>query len=266
VVTKNSFYLFRSHLVDGKPMLLSILILIIAFLYACVGHGGASGYIAAMAFSGIPVETIRVSALILNICVAGIGTYKFARQRTIRWALLWPLIITSVPMAFVGGQLHMPTYWLKFTLGCVLIYSAAYSLWTMRQPKDIAFQPPATLLLMLIGAALGILSGLTGVGGGIFLSPLLLIMACAPIRTISGTSAAFILVNSLAGLGGRYISSGFQLHVPHDLLWWAVAAIVGGYFGAEIGSKYLKGQYIKAMLSVVLVIAGLKMIGIDFLT
>lgn len=245
-------------------MILTIALFFIAIIYASVGHGGASGYLAAMALSHVPVEMMRVSALVLNCLVALIGSYQFSRQKVLSWPLLWPLILTSIPMAAIGGQINLPSLWLKTVLGLVLLYSAAYSLWSMREHKDVALSPPSNAVLMTSGAIIGLFSGLTGVGGGIFLSPLLLMMKCAPIKTISGTSAVFILVNSLSGLGGKFVGDGYRLDLHPDLIWWAVAAVFGGLIGSELGAKRFNATLIKVFLSLVLLIAGLKMVGLRF--
>lgn len=244
-----------------STLLVTALIFVAAVLYSSVGHGGASGYIAVMALAGIAPEVMKPTALVLNILVALIATYKFYRVGAFSWRLFWPLAITAVPMAYLGGALVLPAYLYKPLVGLVLLYAAWRSISTPTQLADQPLRAPHIGVLLGLGAALGLLSGLTGVGGGIFLSPILLLCRWAEIRVISGVAAAFILVNSTAGLLGLS-SQGVSL--PSSLPWWAVAAVIGGWLGAEYGSKRLRNPSIQKLLALVLAIAGAKMLGTAF--
>lgn len=244
----------RMHASD---LSLAALIFIAALLYSSVGHGGASGYIAAMAFMGVAPAEMRPTALTLNILVAGIATFKFYRVGAFSWKLFWPFALASVPCAYLGGAITLSGAIYKPLIGVVLIYAAWHSFRAARQKIEQVVAQPPVVLLLVIGAALGLLSGLTGVGGGIFLSPLILYFRWAEIRVISGVAAAFILVNSISGLIGVMTTSP---HLPAALPYWAIAAVLGGYLGAEYGSKRLGNAALKKLLALVLLIAGIKML------
>lgn len=242
--------------IDTENLLLAALIAAAALLYSSVGHGGASGYLAAMALFGVAPAVMKPTALALNVLVSLIATVRFYRVGAFSWQLFLPLIIASVPMAYLGGVLTLPAQYYRPVVGVVLLY-AAWRFFVTARNADYALAAPSRSVLLLTGAALGLLSGLTGVGGGIFLSPLLLYLRWAPLKTISGISAAFILANSLAGLAG-VLSQGASL--PPALSMWATAAVIGGFVGAEYGSRRLGNSMIQKLLALVLVIAGLKMV------
>lgn len=243
-------------MVDTDALLI-ILIFIAALLYSSVGHGGASGYLAAMALMGVAPAVMKPTALALNILVASVAFTKFYRSGAFSWTLLWPFVLASVPFAWMGGWIVLPNHFYKPLVGCVLIYTAWYSFRSAQRSEFLLVSAPPISLRLFVGALLGFLSGLTGVGGGIFLSPLLLVLGWAPIKVISGVSAAFILVNSIAGLLGVMQS---PITLPLALPWWAVAAVAGGLIGAEYGSRHLGNPVIKKLLALVLAIAGAKMI------
>jgi uncharacterized membrane protein YfcA len=232
-----------------------------AFGYASVGHGGASAYIAAMALAGIAPAEMRPIALVLNILVASLGTWKFARAGYFRWRLFWPFAVVSIPMAYAGGAITLPGQAYKILVGVVLLY-AAVQLWRsgksgeeMREVRE-----PPLGWAMLIGAAMGLLAGLTGVGGGIFLSPLLLMLGWAGTKQTSAVAAPFILVNSLAGLAAIFVAKGAAL--PSYVWILAVAVLVGGWLGAEYGSRRFANPVVRRVLAVVLALAGAKMISV----
>ncbi|HEX9626999.1 MAG TPA: sulfite exporter TauE/SafE family protein [Acidiferrobacterales bacterium] len=236
---------------------LAALILAAALLYSSVGHAGASGYLAAMALVGVSPAVMKPTALTLNILVAVIATVKYYRVGAFSWRLFWPLAIASVPCAYLGGVLTLPGDIYKPLVGAILVYAAWRSFRTAHRPSQAAVARPPMFILLPAGAALGLLSGLTGVGGGIFLSPLLLFFRWAEVRVISGIAAAFILVNSIAGLLGVMTTAP---SLPAALPYWAVAAAAGGFIGAEFGSRRLGSPTIQKLLAVVLAIAGAKMI------
>lgn len=238
-------------------MVLTILIFITAILYASVGHGGASGYLAAMALMGVSPTEMKPTALTLNIFVALIATVKFYRVKAFSFAIFWPLVIISIPCAFIGGTLALPPYLYKPVIGLILIYAAGYSLYRASHFSTYQTVTVSKLSLLISGGVIGLLSGLTGVGGGIFLSPLLILNRWAEVRTISGISAAFILVNSIAGLLGTF-SKGITLN--SSLPFWVIAAVLGGFIGSEYGSEHFGNQTIQFLLAIVLAIAGIKMI------
>lgn len=242
---------------SSQSILLAALILIAASLYSSVGHGGASGYLAAMALFGLAPEVMRPTALVLNLLVAAISSVQFARAGYFRSRLFWPFAAASIPLAFLGGRLTLPAPVYRQLLGFVLLF-AAYRLFLSppaRQDSEIRAMPLA--LAVAIGAAIGLLSGLTGVGGGIFLSPILLVGRFAQPKETAAVSGAFIWVNSLAGLLGR-LTTVSALPVPLPL--WAAAAIVGGLVGAHYGSRRLAGTTLRRLLAVVLVVAAAKLV------
>ncbi|HEV2845128.1 MAG TPA: sulfite exporter TauE/SafE family protein [Thermoanaerobaculia bacterium] len=237
---------------------LAALILIAAVLYSSVGHAGASGYLAVMALWGIAPETMKPTALTLNILVATIGTVKFYRAGHFSWRLFWPFALASVPCAFLGGGLSLPGHIYKPVVGAVLLFSALRMLKTTARAEDEGERAfPPIWVGLVWGALIGLLSGLTGVGGGIFLSPLLLVMGWAGIRATAGVSALFILVNSVAGLAGHLSSVA---HLPANLPLLLAAAGIGGWIGAHYGSRRIPTRKLRWLLAVVLVIAGFKLI------
>jgi uncharacterized membrane protein YfcA len=235
--------------------LLVCAIFVVALLYSSVGHAGASGYIAVMTLFGLAPSVIKPSALALNVLVASLGSIQFYRAGHFSWALFWPFALLSVPLAFVGGYLNLPTHVFKVLVGLVLLFSAARLL--LRPPPDQEVSPPSRPIALSVGAGLGLLSGLTGTGGGIFLTPLLLLMRWARTKSAAAVSACFILVNSVAGLLGN-VSSTKSLPTPAAPL--AVAALIGGALGSYLGSTRLTHTVIKRLLAVVLLIAGAKLV------
>ena len=235
--------------------LLLIGIAVVAFLYSSVGHAGASGYIAVMSLAGMAALTIRPTALILNILVATIGAFQFWRAGHFSWSLFWPFALLSVPCAFLGGYVHLASPILKPLLGVVLLFSAVRLFFRHSDPPNLA-APPRPIAFG-VGAGIGFLSGLTGTGGGIFLTPMLLFCRWTYTRRAAAISAVFILVNSIAGLTG-YVSSGRP--IPSSVWLLAIAAVVAGTLGSHFGSRRFPVRIISLLLAAVLVVAGLKLI------
>jgi hypothetical protein len=230
-------------------------IALVAFLYSSVGHAGASGYIAVMTLFGLSLPVVRPAALALNIVVASLTSWQFWRAGHFSWRLFWPFAVLSVPLAFLGGYINLPTRIFKILIGIVLLYSAARFLIEPKFDEETA--PPSKAMALSVGAGLGLLAGFTGTGGGIFLTPLMIFMRWARTKTASAVSALFILVNSLAGLLGNY-SSTRQL--PLFALPLVAAAVSGGAVGSYLGSRQFSSNFIKKLLAVVLMIAGYKLI------
>ncbi len=233
--------------------------LVASFVYASVGHGGASAYIAAMALAGLAPQEMRPIALALNILVSALAAWKFWRAGHFRWRLFWPFAAVSIPFAYLGGAITLPGNLYKIVVGLVLIY-AAWQLWRSgRAGQEMtAVREPAIPLAMAIGAAMGLLSGLTGVGGGIFLSPLLLMLGWAGTKQTSAVAAPFILVNSTAGLAAGFVAGTAAL--PESTWLLAGAVLIGGWFGAEYGSRRFANPVVRRVLAVVLAVAGSKMV------
>lgn len=232
-----------------------VLIGLAALLYSSVGHGGASGYLAVMALLGVAAVAMRPAALVLNIVVATIGTTQFARAGYFRWRLFAPFAVASIPAAYLGGRIVLPGAAYRILVGVVLIVSALRLVVTLRAADQSGKQPPLPVCLV-VGALLGFLAGLSGVGGGIFLSPLLLLAGWADLRTTAATSAAFILVNSIAGLVGQWPSLDA---LPSEIVWWAPAVVAGGVIGSRLGSQRLAVPALRVLLAAVLLVAGLKL-------
>ncbi len=228
---------------------------IVAFLYSSVGHAGASGYIAVMALFGLAASVIKPTALVLNILVATIGSVQFWRAGHFQWKLFWPFALLSVPAAYFGGYLQIPAPALKILLGLVLLFSAARLFFRRADPANTA--PPSRPAALGVGATIGFLSGLTGTGGGIFLTPLMLFLNWARIKEVAAVSALFILVNSIAGLVGYLSANHF---VPSLAFVLAAAAITGGAVGSYLGSRRFPVRTISLLLASVLIIAGLKLL------
>src|SRR5213593_2126839 len=236
-------------------VLLFLAIGLIAFLYSSVGHAGASGYIATMTLFGLAPTVIRPTALVLNILVASIGAFQFWRAGHFSWKLFWPFALLSIPAAYVGGYLQPSASILRILIGIVLLFSAA-RLVTRRNDPPETF-PPSRPVAVSVGAGLGLLAGLTGTGGGIFLTPLLLFCRWAHIRQAAAVSALFIWVNSIAGLIGYFTA----VHsVPTLGIVLGAAAIVGGFVGSHLGSRRFAVSVISILLAIVLTIAGAKLI------
>ena len=240
-----------------ETLALTLLIFTAALLYSSVGHAGASGYLAAMALFGLAPEVMKPTALVLNLVVASVGTIRFASAGHFDWKLFWPFAAVSVPMAFLGGKMSLPGETYKIILGCVLLFAAWRLILKPTAQATGEFEPLNVPQAVCFGAGIGFLSGLTGVGGGIFLGPLLLFLGWADVKKAAAVSVAFILVNSAAGLLGHLSS---VRNVPHEIVWWAPAALLGGIIGAELGSRRLEPVTMRRLLSVVLVVAGVKML------
>ena len=238
-------------------LILTLLFAVGAALYSSVGHGGASAYIAAMALCSVAPDTMRPTALALNLLVAGIGAVRYAARKLTNWRLLVAFAVTATPAAFIGGSIHLPPFAYKLLVGILLWLAAARLLW---QPRLLAERPvrsPPLWLSLPSGAVLGLLAGLTGTGGGIFLSPLIILNAWEEPRRTSGVVAAFIFLNSVAGLAGNVASIG---HLPHELPIFLGAVGAGAVLGTSLGVERLPRPWLLRMLAVVLLIAGAKLL------
>jgi len=227
----------------------------VAVLYSSVGHGGASGYLAVLSLMGIVGAAASSSALALNILVAGISWIAFWRAGHFSWKLLAPLAIASIPAAAVGGWLTISEPLFKALLAFALACAAVRMF--LPDLKADALRPPRVVVLAPAGAAIGMLSGIVGVGGGIFLSPLMMTCRWADAKRTAAVSAGFIVVNSVAGLGGRFARGSLEL-LPYA--WPLAAAFAGGLLGSWLGSRKLGTRWLRALLGVVLLIAAAKLL------
>ncbi len=246
-----------NSLAFNGTVILTLLIFGIALLYSSVGQAGASGYIAAMALFGIAPDVMKPSALILNILVASFGTIRFYRAGYFSWPVFLPLALGSVPFAYIGGLITLPDVVYRQVVGAFLLF-VAYRVFV--PPKQRDSRPPTRTvsvpLAIVFGAGIGLLAGLTGVGGGIFLAPLLLWMGRPNLRESAGISAAFILVNSVAAIIGCFSRTA---HIPNEIGLWAIAAVGGGLIGSELGIKHLGEVALRRVLALVLVATGIKL-------
>jgi len=236
---------------------LSILIFAAGLLYSSVGHAGASGYLAAMALFGLAPEVMKPTALTLNILVATIATFQFYRSGFFSWDKFWPFAVSSIPFAFIGGAMSLQSNTYKQIVGLVLLFAACHFFRQRRTEITHMSKPVPVPLAMISGAGIGLLSGTVGVGGGIFLTPLILLMGWAGTKQTAAVSAAFILLNSIAGLAGHMIS---VKSLPSEIYFWAFAAMLGGIIGSGFGSRRFSNATLYSLLAVVLVIAGVKFI------
>lgn len=237
-------------------ILLTVLIFAVAVLYSSVGQAGATGYLAAMALVGVAPDVMKPTALALNVLVASLSSVQYYRAGYFRWSAVWPFVVSSVPLAFVGGAITLPAYVYETLVGVILLYTA-YRL-VRATGKDAVDGVRVPLVpALLAGGVIGLLSGLTGIGGGIFLAPLLLMAGWADTRSAAATSVTFILVTSLAGLAGNVAS---VQNLPSFIPVLAVAALVGGFIGTQVGTRRLAGRGIYYLLATVLVVAGVTLL------
>jgi uncharacterized membrane protein YfcA len=229
-----------------------------AVLYTSVGHAGASAYIAAMALFAVPPAVMRPTALVLNILAASFATYRYARVGYFRWRTVWPFLAGSVPFAFIGGGFQLPGEYYRPIVGCVLLLAGLRLLWRPNIVAQLSLSDPPIWLGVLLGIGVGFLSGLTGTGGGIFLSPVIVFMGWSDLRRASGCAAVFILANSIAGLLGNFAA---VRSLPPELPIYAVAVFLGALIGTAFGTKFAV-TYIQRALGLVLLIAGAKLIGV----
>ena len=240
----------------STTILITVAVFAAALSFAIAGHSGASAYLAIFGLLGMTPDVIKPSVLALNVVVASITTYKFSRAGHFSWRLIWPFILTSIPFSFLGGLISLPTPIYRILVGVVLVYAALRMLFDVPSKNEIPGDYPAIWLSLLLGAGIGFTAGLIGMGGGILLSPILLLTNWAGPQLTAGTIAVFVLVNSISGLIGRWSAS---MYLPPQLPIWGAVALVGGWIGAEIGSRRLSATTIRRMLGLILLISGSRM-------
>lgn len=236
--------------------ILSLAFAIAAFLYSSVGHAGASAYLAIMSFASVSALVMRPTALVLNIVVASLGSYRFIKAGLFDLKLFLPFMLGSLPFAYLGGKTMLDASLYRPLVGVILLISAARLLFPKAIPTPEAVKNPSLFLSLVCGAGIGFLSGLTGTGGGIFLSPLLLFLGWAPAHIVSGIAVTFILGTSLSGLLGNLTA---LQSLPPALPLYIFAVIFGAALGSLLGLK-VKREYLLKLLAIVLMIAGLKLV------
>ena len=237
-----------------SPLLL-LLLPVVAFLYASVGHGGASGYLALMSLFGFSIAVMKPTALVLNILVSGISFFFYFRQKEFNWELFYPFALASIPFSFLGGMITIETHWYKIILGTMLLFAIARLLGLFGKTQN-QIQPVVLPLALLVGAIVGFLSGLIGIGGGIILSPVILLLRWGTMKQTAAVSALFILVNSISGLFG-FISKGGSL--PESSFPIITVVLVGGLLGGYYGSAKMNTVALRNVLALVLLIAVFKL-------
>ena len=240
-----------------EPAILFLVALfLVAFLYASVGHGGASGYLALMAIFSIAPEQMKPTALLLNLFVSSVAFFQFYRGGFFKWSAFWPFAITSIPLSFLGGRITIDSLEYKRILGLLLLIPVfKFLFFANADPKDI--KPANFTISLLIGAVIGFLSGMIGIGGGIILSPVLLLLRWADQKQAAAISALFIFVNSLAGLIGQ-LSKG--IHFSNEMISYVLVAFCGGLLGAYLGSLRFPQTVLKNILACVLAAASYKLL------
>lgn len=233
---------------------------IIAVLYSSVGHAGASGYIALMALAGLQPGLVKPVAMLLNCVVASISCWNFLGAGLLPWRSIWPVYLLAVPAAFLGGWLHLPAVWFHRLVGLVLLLSALRLACGAEDPASL--RRPSGPLLAITGGGLGLLAGLTGTGGGVFLTPLLLLARWCHTRQAAATSALFILVNSISGLAGLALArpAAFSSVLSAPLPGWIAAVLLGGGLGSRLGSRHWPVAWIRRLLALVLVSAASRLV------
>ena len=237
-------------------ILFCIALAVIAFLYASVGHGGASGYLALMAIFSVSIVVMKPSALLLNLFVSSISFLFYYKMNFFRPKIFYPFAIASVPAAFLGGYISLDNAIYKMILGIVLVF-AALRLLGFFASKEKEPTPINLPLALVFGAAIGLLSGMLGIGGGIILSPILLLLGWATIKEAAAISSLFIFVNSLAGISG-YVFGGKSF--PVESFYFVPIAVFGGILGAYYGSGYFSNKTLKYVLGTVILLASVKLI------
>ena len=235
---------------------------VVAFLYASVGHAGASGYIAVFALAGLQPEQIKPLALLLNTVVASVGCWNFLRAGHLPWRRIWPVYLLAIPGAFLGGWLNLPAFWFRRLVGGVLLFSAWRLGRTLQDPPQL--RDPSAPLLLAAGGSLGLLAGLTGTGGGVFLTPLMLLCRWCSTRQAAAVSVLFILFNSIAGLAGLVVAGSPSLAVltRPDLAVLLITVLLAGGLGSRLGSRHWPVAWIRRALGLVLLLASVKLLGL----
>lgn len=237
-------------------IIFSIALVVIAFLYSSVGHGGASGYLALMAIFAFPIGIMKPSALLLNLFVSSISFFFYYKMNYFKPKLFYPFAIASIPAAFIGGFITLDSTVYKVILGLVLVFAAfrLFGFFNFKEKEAVVIKLPFALAL---GFGIGLLSGMLGIGGGIILSPILLFLGWASVKESAAVSSLFIFVNSLAGITGYFLGGK---NIPIDSFYLVPIAVFGGILGGYYGSGYFSNKTLKYVLGVVILLASVKLI------
>jgi hypothetical protein len=244
-------------------LLICSLFFLVAFLYSTVGHGGASGYLAVLSLFAFPADQMSSTALVLNIIVAGIAFYYYYRSGFFSAKLTIPFLLSSIPLALIGGMINIPKHFYSFLLIIALIAAALRLIikFESNTNEHLKYALPSMKIALPTGGAVGFISGVVGVGGGIFLSPIILLLKWANPKYTAATSALFIVLNSAAGISGRIIDDRFS---TGTLLPFLLAAILGGFTGSTWGSSKFSNLTLRRLLGIVLIIAAIKLLITSF--
>lgn len=243
---------------DGLPIWAPVVIFFVAALYSSVGHGGASGYLAVLSLLAISRAEMATTALVLNILVAGTACLNFGRSKHLRLALTWPFILLSIPGALIGGAIHVSESVYSALLAIALLVAAVRLSGLLDPVSSVEKLRPLRLpVAMPLGGAIGLLSGIVGIGGGVFLSPIALLAKWANAKQVAATAACFIVVNSIAGLSSRMITHNADFGIMPAL---PLAAFAGGLLGSTIGARTFSNLALRRVLAVILVTAAVKML------
>lgn len=250
------FDINKSLNMESNIALLLLLLSLVAFLYSSVGHGGASGYLAVMTLVGIAPAFMKPSALVMNLAVSLISFIGFYRAGYFRVKLFLPFAITSIPMAFIGGTMTLPDAIYKKILAVCLLIAIVRMIYQFKQNPE-SDRPMPIWVGLFTGGLIGLISGMIGIGGGIILSPLMLLMRWATLKETAAVSALFIFVNSLSGLYGQYQKSG--IYLTENLQYALIVTIIGGITGSYFGSKKINIPMLRYILAIGLIIASFKL-------
>ena len=245
---------------DFQTAVLSLAFLLVAVVYAAVGQAGASGYIALMGVAGFSPLAMKTTALSLNLVVAAIGTAFFLRAGSLSWRNVWPFALLGFPFSVIGGAVHLPEHVYFPLVGAVLIFSAFQMARTALGRGSCAHEAavvPPFATALVPGAVIGFISGTTGPGGGVFLAPIILSMNWGTARQSAATTAVYNLINSAAALIGAH--AGWE-EIPRELPVWLVAVAAGGFAGAYVGSRFMSERWLRSILAILLLVAGMKLI------
>lgn len=243
---------------DGLPVWTPLLIFVVAVFYSSVGHGGASGYLAVLSLLAIPRAEMAATALVLNILVAGTACLNFSRSKHFRLALTWPFLLLSIPASLIGGAIDVPESIYSLLLaGALLVAAVRLSGLLNSLSREEKLRPLRLSVAVPLGGAIGLVSGIVGIGGGVFLSPVALLARWANVKQVAATSACFIVANSIAGLSSRIISHNAEFGIGPVL---PLAAFAGGLLGSSLGSRTLSSLALRRVLATVLVTAAIKLL------